>query len=99
MPQRRTLDDDTIKRILTSSASHGALARQLGVSRSTISLIRLGRIYANCQPHLPRWRPGLNCGMCLHWDTAHSACTLGFPDPTIEGVHFARDCSCFLNRQ
>lgn len=95
---RRTLNDDTIAHILTSKASHGVLAKQLGVHRSTISQIRLGQLYRHTCPDLARWQPNVNCGMCLHWDATLSACTLGFPDPAVEGVHFARECSCFLNR-
>lgn len=98
MPPRRTFDNDTIELILTSTASHGALARQLGVARSTISLIRLGRIYADALPHLPRWQPNLSCGMCLHWEAGRSTCGLDFPDPQSEGLHFARDCACFIHR-
>lgn len=99
MPHRRTLDEAAIRLILTSSASHGALAKQLGIHRSAVSQIRLGRIYRNALPHLPRWTVNLNCGMCLHWEASRSACGLDLPDPITEGLHFARDCACFSHRR
>lgn len=99
MPQRRSLSDDTIRLILTSTASHGVLARQLGIHRSAVSQIRLGRLHPHVAPELPRWAANLSCGQCLHWEAARSACGLDFPDPVIEGHHFARDCACFIHRR
>jgi hypothetical protein len=95
MPRPCRLDESTIRRILTSEESHGVLARELGVNRTTISQVRLGRIHSKIAPDLPRWRPALSCSMCIHW---HDACTLDFPDPAIEGLRFARDCSSFSHR-
>jgi DNA-binding XRE family transcriptional regulator len=98
MPRPGCLDEPTIRRILTSEASHGVLARELGVNRTTISQIRLGKIHANVATDLPRWRPSLSCSMCIHWDTTNKACSLDLPDPAIEGLRFARDCACFSHR-
>jgi hypothetical protein len=99
MAPRPRLDDDTIRRILTSAASHGVLARELGVARSTISLIRLGRIYTSTCPELRRRDPVLTCGNCTHWEKARSACGLDLPDPNIEGLQFANDCTFFTARR
>lgn len=98
MPRRSTLSEDAIRLILTSTASHGTLAKQLGIHRSAVSQIRLGRIHAHIAPDLPRWVSNLNCAMCLHWEASRSTCGLDFPDPHAEGLHFARDCACFTHR-
>jgi hypothetical protein len=95
MPRRR-LDEPTIRRILQSPASHGVLARELGVHRSAISQIRLGKIHAAIAPELPRWQPDLSCCVCIHWHPGDKVCSLDFPDPVLEGPQFARECSTFL---
>lgn len=96
MPRRSVLDESAVELILTSQATHRVLAQQLGVHRSTISQVRLGHICSHVLPDLPRWQPNVNCGHCLHWD---DGCTLDFPDPKVEGLHFARDCACFSHRR
>lgn len=91
-----TIPEATIREILTSSESHGVLARRYGLHRSAVSQIRTGKIHAKVAPELERWAPERLCGLCIHWE--HSHCGLDFPDPLVEGQHFARDCSLFSQR-
>ena len=63
--------------------------------RELIRQIRSGLIYKDL---LPNWfrRPfkagDPTCNQCRFWS---DGCSMGFPDPEIEGPRFARDCSVF----
>ena len=43
-------------------------------------------------------KDGPSCERCREWRGLESAnpCGMGFPDPVIEGVGFARDCSLYV---
>jgi len=87
------VSDDAIRDILTSPASHGTLARRWGLHRSAVGYIRQGKTHADRLPELPRWT--VTCERCTHWSRP-GHCTLGFPDPLLEGISFARDCASFV---
>ena len=87
------LSDDAIRDILTNPASHGAMAQRYGIHRSAVGYIRQGRMHADKLPELPRWT--VSCDRCIHW-SGPGHCSLGFPDPLVEGVGFARDCASFV---
>lgn len=87
------LSESQVREILTSPASHSILGKQFGLHRTTISLIRLGKIHRHIAPDIPRWSTDRRCTTCIHWRSDH--CGLGFPDPVEEGVAFARECAAF----
>ena len=90
---KSNLTEDQVRDILLSTASHQVMGSRYGVHRSTISLIRLGKIRAECCPDLPRWQPLRHCTDCIQWQNDH--CGLGFPDPLEEGLAFARECTVY----
>lgn len=87
------LTEEQVIGVLTAKGSARAVGERFGVHRSTISLIRLGKIHAHIAPHIPRWSTVQRCENCIHWD--RGCCDLGFPDPLEEGTAFARECSTF----
>jgi hypothetical protein len=93
---RPTIPESTIREILTSTESHGVLARRHSIHRSAVSSIRLGKIHRQVAPELPRWQPEHVCGHCIHWEG--ECCGLDFPDPLVEGQRFAASCSVFTRR-
>jgi hypothetical protein len=38
---------------------------------------------------------GPSCVQCRHWQAGQRECQLGFPDPHLEGLGFAADCSVY----
>ena len=94
---RAPLSEDAIRDILTSQESHGVLARRYGCHRSAVAQIRDGKSHAGVLPELPRRQPARHCSSCQHWQ-AIGECDLGFPDPRLEGLQFARDCSTYVAR-
>ena len=93
------LTEDAIRDMLTSRASLRAMAARWNCHPSAVSMVRLGRTHRTIAPDLPRWEPERNCGQCRHWIAGDdSRCDLGFPDPALEGLSFARDCNCFAVR-
>ena len=91
----RLIDDATVMAIRQSTDGHQLLADQHGCSRELIRQIRSGLIYKDL---LPDWFKGPfkagdpTCNQCRFWS---DGCSMGFPDPEIEGPRFARDCSVF----
>lgn len=94
---RHPLTEDAIRDILTSEEPRDTLARRYGCHRSAIYQLLDGKIHANILPELPRQRPARSCSGCQHWQYG-SECDLGFPDPRLEGIQFARDCSTYVAR-
>ena len=91
----RLIDDAAVMAIRQSTDGHQSLADQHGCSRELIRQIRSGLIYKDL---LPDWFRGPfkagdpTCNQCRFWS---DGCSMGFPDPEIEGPRFARDCSVF----
>jgi hypothetical protein len=94
---RPPLSEDAIRDILTSQASHRVLALRHGCHHSAVAQIRDGKSHASVAPELPRRQPLRRCSDCQHWQHG-SECGLGFPDPQLEGIQFARDCSTYAAR-
>lgn len=90
--RRASLTDDDILEILTCTASNSQMAAQLGIDRSTVSAIRLGKTHRGRLPELPRWGAS-SCDRCVQWHRGR--CSLGHPDPLEEGLHFARWCASY----
>ena len=92
---KRLIDDAAVMAIRQSTDGHQSLADQHGCSRELIRQIRSGLIYKDL---LPNWFRGPfkagdpTCNQCRFWS---DGCSMGFPDPEIEGPRFARDCSVF----
>lgn len=101
--ERRLLTPAQVRLILRNPArSLNNLAAELGVSRETVRLVRIGRIYTEISLELPRQKPrprGLperTCLRCRSWISGE--CSYGFPDPIEEGPEFAADCDLFTSR-
>jgi len=94
---RVPLSEDAIRDILTSQASHRVLALRHGCHHSAVAQIRDGKSHASVAPELARRQPLRRCSDCQHWQHG-SECGLGFPDPQLEGIQFARDCSTYVAR-
>ena len=91
----RLIDDAAVMAIRQSSDSYQLLADQYGCSRELIRQIRSGVIYKDLLPNWFRSPPTARdptCQQCKFWS---DGCSMGFPDPEIEGPRFARDCSVF----
>jgi hypothetical protein len=74
--------------------SHGQMAELWGCHRATVEQIRRGITHRKIAPDLPRWESRQTCTHCIHWRAGEPGrCELGFPDPGVEGVKFARECS------
>ena len=94
---RHPLTENAIRDILTSEEPRETLARRYGCHRSAIYQILNGQCHASILPELPRRLPYRRCSDCQHWRYG-SECDLGFPDPGLEGIQFARDCSTYMAR-
>ena len=92
---KRRINDSAVMAIRQSTDSYQLLADQHGCSRELIRQIRSGLIYKDLLPGWFRSPPKAgdpNCEQCKFWS---DGCSMGFPDPEIEGPWFARDCSVF----
>ena len=92
---KRLIDDATVMAIRQSADGHQSLADQHGCSRELIRQIRSGLIYKDLLPEwfrAPAKAGDPTCNQCRFWS---DGCSMGFPDPEIEGPQFARDCSVF----
>lgn len=88
--------------ILQSKEPNHVLAKQFGVTRQAISLVRNGKTYTYVAPHLQRIPVRLKgsqvdrnlttCKSCVEWDGQE--CFYGFPE-AIEEPTYATDCSLF----
>lgn len=86
--------------LLGHGVSHLEMARRVGRSPEAIRQLRYGITHAKLLPEIARWGQdattvqvsGPSCYCCQHW---RSGCTFGFPDPTVEGPGFARDCHLY----
>ena len=92
---KRLIDDATVMAIRQSTDGYQSLADQHGCSRELIRQIKNGLIYKDLLPKWFRSPPKAGdptCEQCRFWS---DGCSMGFPDPEIEGPRFARDCSVF----
>ena len=94
---KRKLSAEAVAAIRTSPESKAALGRQFGVSKQTISQIRLGLTHKLPEVDLlDQSNKGAYCYRCIHWNTAGDGfCSLGFPEAALEGQLAARDCGAF----
>ena len=97
--KRRLADADAIT-IRLSTDTRRELADRYRVSPELIRQIQQGIAYRDLLPDGFRRPPGPNdpsCERCREWRGLESAdpCGMGFPDPVVEGVGFARDCSLY----
>ena len=91
----RLIDDAAVMAIRQSTDGYQSLADRHGCSRELIRQIRSGLIYKDLLPEWFRSPPKAGdptCEQCKFWI---EGCSMGFPDPEIEGPRFARDCSVF----
>ena len=94
--KRRISDADAIA-IRESSEPRKQLAAQYGISIQMVRSIQIGEVYRDLLPGGFRRPPGPNdpsCVRCREW--RNDECLMGFPDPQIEGVGFACDCSLYV---
>jgi hypothetical protein len=93
----RLIDDAAVIAIRQSTDNYQLLADQHGCSRELIRQIRNGLIYKDLLPgwfRSPAKAGDPTCEQCKFWSDSYG-CSMGFPDPEIEGPRFARDCSVF----
>lgn len=99
------LTPDQIRLALTRADLNNKQASQLlNCSAETVRQIRCGMIYGSIFPNLIRPKAiaqkpasdGPNCLDCQQWSDGR--CSFGFPDPQLEGLTFAADCSTFTPR-
>jgi DNA-directed RNA polymerase subunit M/transcription elongation factor TFIIS len=100
---KRRLPDAAVVAIRNALGSKQAIANEYGVSRELVRQIQAGELYRDLLPEGFQRPPGLNdpsCERCREWRGLESAdpCRMGFPDPVVEGVGFARDCSLYQVR-
>lgn len=93
---RGALGDDQLRMILErQELNNTQLARILDCTPELVRQVRAGLIYRD---RLPRIQRSLStaqresCQQCVQW---LGYCSLGFPDPLIEGPLFASECSAF----
>lgn len=68
------------------------LAKLHGVSKEAVRQIRSGKTHRKV---LESAGGVLMCTGCRHWAKSGGYCTMGFPDPEVEGPTFAADCSLY----
>jgi DNA-directed RNA polymerase subunit M/transcription elongation factor TFIIS len=101
--RRRVSDADAIA-IRLSTDPRKELAARYGISVEMVRQIQVGDVYQDLLPENFRRPPGPNdpsCERCREWRGLESAdpCAMGFPDPQLEGVGFAQDCSLYEPRR
>jgi hypothetical protein len=92
----RRFDADAIRDICYSGLPRRQLALVHNCSHELIRQIQLGLCYRDLLPEGYRTppRPGdPSCDRCKFWHK--NQCSIGFRDPMVEGVGFARDCSLY----
>lgn len=96
--RKRKLTDEQALAIFYADMSKTTvtkLAKAYGVSHQVVSQIRGGKTYTN----LIAQAAGLQlCSNCIHWASSGCYCTMGFPDPELEGPTFAADCTLYEAR-
>ena len=77
------------------SQSNHALGQIVGVNRESVRRIRIGILWADVLPDLPRFTPAryaARCTSCSLWD---GVCGLGIPEAA-ENPRYARECSAYM---
>lgn len=90
------ISENQVREILASPASNRQIGDTMGIHRSTISAIRLGKMLKHLAPDVPRWSAHKRCDKCIHW--LSNRCSFDFPDPIEEGLAVARDCLQFRGK-
>jgi len=81
--------------------NNSELSRMLNCSRELVRQVRAGLVYRDRLPHIrrgvetPAADLGRRCEQCNQW---LGYCTMGFPDPLLEGTAFANECVTFSPR-
>lgn len=96
--QERKLNEDSVRKILTSDENDGTLAKAYGVTRSLVGRIRTGKVYADVAPELQRRQPQVHviptCMNCaLFTGNEPKPCSLCLPEATSTAA--ARWCGSF----
>lgn len=73
-----------------SRVSMRELAERFGVSKEAVRNVRKGISHKEVIAQADGCQL---CTECVHWKASY--CTMGFPDPELEGPAFARDCSLY----
>lgn len=99
-PESVNLSDEQLRLILERrDLNNTHLARAFACSRELIRQVRAGLIYRD---RLQQIRGGnaasghLRCENCIQW---LGYCSMGFPDPLVEGSAFANECAAFADRE
>lgn len=97
-PSQPLTDEELLMILERKDLSNVQLGRILGRSSEMIRQVRSGLAYCDRLPDVPRWSRaslahGPSCQDCAQW---LGYCTMRFPEPDTEGLHFARECSAFL---
>ena len=85
------------------TTTHSAIGAELGVGREVVRRVRLGLRWSEVAPELERFEPdqaGRECRWCVHWEPGagiegRGRCGLGIPEPSTEGLTWARGCGAF----
>jgi homoserine dehydrogenase len=96
--QERKLNEESVRKILTSEENDGKLSKTYGVTRALIGRIRVGKIYADVAPELPRRQRQVHvlptCMNCaLFTGNENNPCSLCLPEATSTAA--ARWCGSF----
>lgn len=91
------LTDEQVLAIYHSSknVSTVELARRHGISKEAVRQIQRGITHKKV---LAAHQSVTLCSGCVNWSAAGSYCLMGFPDPELEGMAFAKDCSLYEPR-
>ena len=86
-----------VRAVLTAppGMSNQALADATGCNRESVRRIRLGILWADVLPDLPRFTPArfsARCTSCALWD---GGCGLEIPEAA-ENPRYARECSAYM---
>lgn len=93
----RQLTEEQAEMIMLSDKTSSVLAKEFGMTRQSIDLVRKGKTYTNIymrlqqEGHLLRTVGKLSCEACVHW-RGQKGCDFEFPDA---GGDFATDCYLF----
>lgn len=114
-PGNRKFNAQQIREILGAEGTLYEIGQRFGCHRETVRQIRAGMLYKDLLPYgyLPKNAAGPRCDKCIHWRVGaldiyeewagfpkrSGACSLGFPDPAIEGHYFARDCAAWVEKK
>lgn len=95
MAANRRFDADTVRAIRNANGSYRSLSLQFNCSPESIKQIRLGLTYRDLLEE-EESRAVPSCLRCIH--CLNKRCTMNFPEFSIVGHWFARDCSAYMEQ-